>query len=130
MAKIKGVLGKAHENGKNEFSICEFDNSNYKNIYKLINCDLFDCPVRTIGNNEYVIFCDDEGLLKSNPKIIGVTSNRRGVVEFLVGDIFICKADEDADIVSLTDEEIAEVMSSVVEIGVGNKKLTILRTNI
>ena len=79
---------------------------------KAIGCDLIDITCRRIGNTEYDIIVDDEGLLKGTPMVSA--AYRSG--EFaLVGRLIVCMHDDGGNEVSLTEEQIDEVLANVTE---------------
>ena len=56
-------------------------------FYKILNCSCIDITIRSIGSNKkYNIVCDDEALLKSNPKISAIDYS--GETQ-LCGNLFI-----------------------------------------
>ena len=47
-------------------------------LYNVLNCDLIDITYLTLGEKEFCVIVDDEGLLKSSPKISAVISATLG----------------------------------------------------
>ena len=78
-------------------------NGDYRQIYELIDCQTFACPV--IFPNEDTLYCDDEGLF--NPDIIGGIM-MVGWSSPIVGKCLILGADietgESVDAVSTVEE--------------------------
>lgn len=102
MSSVRGFLIDVQ---KSDPYIVEIDGS-LNSYYQILNCDTFDIASRRIGENYYDIYCDDEGLLKSNPIVSAISSDRQPM---LVGNLFVTKTDEEGNTISLTDEEIEEV---------------------
>lgn len=102
MKKITGLLIDVH-NGK---SCTATVDDNLHAYYELIQTDLIDIQTRAIGYHKkkpYAIVCDDEGLLKSEPKISAIDSV--GKVMF-VGNLFVVKNGEDGELASLEQKDI------------------------
>lgn len=81
--------------------------------YEVLGCDLIDVTERCIAGRWYDVVCDDEGLLKSNPKVSAVDNNNEPV---LVGNLLLTHHDDEGHLTSLTDEDIeysAEFMRRV-----------------
>lgn len=87
--------------------------------YRLINCDCIDIVTRKIGKCYFDIICDDEGLLKDNPKISAI--NNLGQV-MLVGNLLITNSDEDGETTSLTEKDIHYIKRFILEMGTRNYK--------
>lgn len=77
--------------------------------YRILNCDCIDIVRRRIGANKrraahyYEIVCDDEALLKEDPKISAIDDLGRPM---LCGNLFITKFDGVDDIASLEPADI------------------------
>lgn len=74
--------------------------------YELLHTDLIDIQTRAIGyqnKKPYAIICDDEGLLKFEPKISAI--DNVGNVMF-VGNLFIVKNGSDGELASLDREDV------------------------
>ena len=109
MNKIKGILiDVLNEQVKVvtiEDELAEF--------YKILDCHTIDIVRRKIGNKWYTIVCDDEGLIRDNPKISAI--NNLGKIA-LVGNLFICndKQDDDGtDLDDLSAEDIKYLMQRI-----------------
>ena len=102
MSSVRGFLIDVQ---KSNPYIAEVDGS-LSSYYKILNCDTFDIAPRRIGENYYDIYCDDEGLMKSNYKVSAISSSGK---RMLVGNLFVTKTNDEGETISLTDEEIEEV---------------------
>lgn len=80
-----------------------------QNYYDLIGCNLIDIVSRKLGDKYYDIICDDEGLLKENPIISALDSDKHCA---LVGNLIICHCDSEGYETSLTDEDIEDIMKN------------------
>lgn len=113
--KIVGVLVDVNNNVVNVTRI-EYDtnDNDYLDVYyKVLNCDTFDIVTRRIGSSHYSIYCDDEGLFKEDNKPSAITFDGARVVEVLVGNLFVCKHNDDGETISLTDKEMDEIFEYV-----------------
>jgi hypothetical protein len=95
-------------------SVWKRDND-WRSIYELLNCSTFTIATRRFGNYVFDIYLDDEGLLKQDQIITGLSTDMK---EMLVGNLFIVSHDDDGEVVGLTDEQIRylhlHVVSNVV----------------
>ena len=107
MRKLKGVwLNVATEEAK----VIEI-NDDLDEFYRTLHCDTIDIVRRRIGRKHFNIICDDEGLLKYNPKISAVDETGKIM---LVGNLFIVSGeDNEGELLSLTNEEIEYIMKRV-----------------
>ena len=78
------------------------DNS-LESLYRILHCDLIDITYLTLGKKEFCVIVDDEGLLKSAPKISAVSASGRPM---LVGNLMIVSADGGEDFTSLAPDDI------------------------
>ena len=85
-----------------------------ESYYKALKCTCIDIVYRKIGGEVFAIYCDDEGLLKRNPKPSAF--NAEGKAQ-LVGNLFIARIDAEGETISLTSSEI-ELIHEQVRIGV------------
>ena len=125
MKKIKGVLvsnGVAKE--------YELEYNNYKDFYPLLNCDTFDVQSRKFNGEWLDIYCDDEGLFKTNNKPSILTFSNGGLVEQIVGNAFIVAHNDEGDTISLTDEQVQKVMATITTVIYKFKKLKVLQATI
>ena len=79
------------------------DNS-LESLYSILNCDLIDITYLTLGKKQFCVIVDDEGLLKSSPKISAVSASGRPM---LVGNLMIVSADGGEDFASLSLDDIS-----------------------
>lgn len=83
-----------------------------ENYYRLLYCNLIDIVVRTVGGKKYAFIVDDEGLLKDRP--IASAIEPRNFDNALVGSLLVTGVpDEDGELTSLTDEDVANIMGHV-----------------
>ena len=125
MKKIKGVLvsnGVAKE--------YELEYNNYKDFYPLLNCNTFDVQSRKFNGEWLDIYCDDEGLFKTNNKPSILTFSNGELVEQIVGNAFIVAHNDEGDTISLTDEQIQKVMATITTVVYKLKKLKVLQATI
>ena len=110
---IPGVLILADNTGQTETRFLRYtlDYTDYRDFYPLLGIETFDIQTRPLGNAEYDIYCDDEGLLKENPVPTFVTLSGGKITEIIVGSIFLCGHDEDGGIRGLTEHEINCILS-------------------
>ena len=110
--KIKGVL---IDTKKNEIKVIDFDYKSYKDFYPLLDCSCFDIQERRFGGTNgafFDIYLDDEGLLSAEPKPVSIVTLHNGQqVEQIVGNVFICSHNEEGESISLTDEQIEEILT-------------------
>ena len=74
-----------------------------ESLYRILHCDLIDITYLTLGNKEFCVIVDDEGLLKSSPKISAVSVSGRPM---LVGNLMLVSADGGEDFTSLAPDDI------------------------
>lgn len=80
-------------------------------IYKLLNCDLIDIPVRSIGGKNYHIFCDDVGMFADDPQISAIYRDSQTIA--LVGNLLIAgESDSEGDILGLDDEDVKRILAN------------------
>ena len=110
MNKVTGVLIDV----KNRTTVvCSVNSGSLEDYYRILDCTTFDIASRRIGENVYDIYCDDEGLLKCSPIVSAVSSDRQPM---LVGNLFVTKTNDEGETISLTAEEIREVLASVINL--------------
>lgn len=117
MAKnlLRGVLVDVE---KETASIVEIPDE-LDEFYKILNCSCIDITVRRIGYNYHNkirvnIVCDDEGLLKNDPKISAI--NNLGNPE-LCGNLFIVGGTIiDGNLTSLSEYEATTILGKVQKI--------------
>lgn len=113
MSKIKGILITPNMPiTQPRVQILEV--GSYEDYYPLIDCECFDIQTRNFNGHWLDIYCDDEGLFKENNQVAILTINNNGkVVEAIVGNVFIVGHNEEGETISLTQEEIDAVLSTV-----------------
>ena len=72
-------------------------------LYNILHCDLIDITYLTLGQKEFCVIVDDEGLLKSSPKISAVSASG---TPMLVGNLMIVSADGGENFASLAPDDI------------------------
>lgn len=105
MKTIKGILVDVQNE---EVKVVEIEDE-LQSYYKILCCDIIDITQRKIGDKHFDIVCDDEGLLKENPKISAIDVLNRPQ---LVGNLFIVNFNGQ-DITSLDDEDIKYVKERI-----------------
>jgi hypothetical protein len=109
MEKIIGVLVK-YVNNVLVASRFELDYQSYKSMYPVVDCQYFDIPTRLVNGIPYDIYLDDEGLLNNKP----TTAISEDGNETLVGNLFLCKHDqEEGAIASLSESDVTNILSAV-----------------
>ena len=73
-------------------------------LYNVLNCDLIDVIYLTLGEKEFCVIVDDEGLLKGSPKISAISKTG---APMLVGNLLLVSADGGDDFESLTPDDIS-----------------------
>ena len=106
MAQVTGVLIDVKGDGTAKMTTIENELDEY---YRILKCDIFDIISLRIGKHRYDIYCDDNGLLKTD-KIISAVDCKCNPM--LVGNLFVTKTDEEGETVSLSEEEIKEVLAN------------------
>lgn len=106
MAQVTGVLIDVKGDGTAKMTTIENELDEY---YRILKCDIFDIISLRIGKHRYDIYCDDNGLLKTD-KIISAVDCRRNPM--LVGNLFVTKTNEEGETISLSEEEIKEVLAN------------------
>ena len=104
--KIRGIL--VSTNG--EVKEAEIEDS-LESFYSTLECDLIDCTVREINGEFYDIVCDDEGLFKEHPVVTAVSGFLKPA---LVGNLFICRHNDDGEWTSLSDDDVKRIMRTVI----------------
>ena len=110
MSKVTGVLIDVKNRTTTLYTV---NSDSLEGYYNILNCTTFDIASRRIGDNYYDIYCDDEGLLKCRPIVSAVSEDGEAM---LVGNLFITKTNDEGETISLTAEEINEVLKSVIDL--------------
>lgn len=78
--------------------------------YREIGCDTIDIVVRRIGGELYDIICDDEGLLKEDPKVSAISADCRPM---LVGNLIFAKHNNQGETTSLSNDDVIRILSQI-----------------
>ena len=112
MKKIKGILITPNQKDTKP-RVYELEVNSYKDYYPLLECDTFDIQSRNFNGKYLDIYCDDEGLFKEDNQIAIVTMSEDKIVEQIVGNVFITSHNSKGDTISLTEDEIKLVLSTI-----------------
>ena len=88
------------------------DITNWKQILKHLECQVFDVCTRQIGSDPtriYDIYVDDMGLFKDKPKVSAWGAHDHST---LVGTILVSLTDNHGDMKSLTQNDIDYILSN------------------
>ena len=88
-------------------------------FYKLIDCRHIDIVSRRMYGKDFMVVCDDEGLLKEKPIVSFVTINPFERNLNLVGNLIIANVKED-DLDDLSDD-VSRIMRCCGKFGTGVK---------
>lgn len=110
MKTLSGLLIDPH---KKEISYHTFQCENYKSLYPILGCDLFDVVTLARGDDGSVIvmFIDDEGLFKPNQTFFKVSFHGLSHMPF-AGKALILKETAEGDLVSMLD--VSEILKMLV----------------
>lgn len=100
---VKGVLVDVKNS---EIKIITFEDK-LEELYRLCDCQYIDITMRKIGEYEYDIVCDDEGLLKEGYIVSAIDKNQKPM---LVGNLIFCNHDEEGNLASLKEEQIVNIL--------------------
>lgn len=103
---MKALLLNVKENNYKVVDIKD----NLDTYYNLIGCDCIDIVMRKIGGKYFDIVCDDEGLLKSEPKISAISNTYEPM---LVGNLVIVHNDGMGNLVGITDSDIEHLKKNI-----------------
>ena len=98
---MKALLLNPNFSGLKEVNIDSF-----RDILFHLECEVFDTAYRQIGlhqHHTYLIYCDDEGRLKHNPKLTAHSPDKRAS---LYGNLIISKCGKGGDMAAITQEDI------------------------
>ena len=85
--------------------------SNLDFMYRNIECDCIDIPRRKIGGKTFEIVCDDEGLLKINPRVSAIGKNKEVM---LVGNLLVFSGvTPGGDLIDITSEDVKIVKKNL-----------------
>lgn len=91
--------------------------------YKALNCELIDIVSRSIGGQGFDIICDDEALLKANPRLSACNKRREPM---LCGNLFVVNYDGKGDVCSLRQGQIEHVLRHTLRVTDFEKRWTVL----
>jgi len=83
---------------------------NLDTIHSLLKCHTFDIATRLIGNKQFDIFIDDEGLLIDKPTINGFCIDWD---EVLAGNLLVLNSNDEGETMSLSTKDIEHIMAFV-----------------
>lgn len=112
-------LGKSYY-----FELAEVAEKGLADLYTLIDCDLVEPVYFTVMGVEYTLWRGKKSLLKPNPvgtMFLGNIKRSRSEFTVICGNFVVCrykgfydeKGEYDEKIVSLTDEEIADIRAFI-----------------
>lgn len=78
--------------------------------YNLLGCDMIEIVSRKIGNYNYEIICDEEGLLKDKAIVSAFSIDGDPM---LVGNLFVVAYEGMGELRSLTDDEIDNLKHNI-----------------
>lgn len=78
-------------------------------FYRHLDCDVIDIVDRKIDGKWFDIVCDDEGLLKMNPKISAINGNGDPM---LVGNLMFFHS-KDGELTGLSEEDIVHIRENI-----------------
>jgi hypothetical protein len=78
--------------------------------YKALDCSTIDVVHATIGDREYDIICDDEGLLKQDYILTAINPAMNTA---LSGNILVVKFDGGEDFESINDEDVINIENNI-----------------
>lgn len=107
MGKVTGVLIDVMAGRAIVYTV---KSGTLEEYYRILNCTTFDIATRRIGTGVYDIYCDDEGLLQCNPIVSAVSDDRHPM---LVGNLFVAKTNDEGETISLSMDEIGEVIDNI-----------------
>ena len=89
--------------------------------YNMLNCRIVEMPERRIGpfNRYFNTICDEEGLLKEDPKPSAVDDNGKPV---LFGNLLITNVNDDGDVCGLSVEDCEYIVQFIQPSVIMNKK--------
>lgn len=96
---------------EDEFRVA--DCNELDDFYRELDASPLDVAVRKVGYKAYDIYVDDEGLFRENPVLSAVSCSGEPM---FVGNLIFANNDKHGNTVSLTDADIANIMSNVAKI--------------
>lgn len=104
---------------KNDASVIDLpDECDLETLYTKLDCKTIDIVDRFFNGTNYSVILDDEGLFKQdNIPSIFTTGTDEGVVETIVGNVIVCKYNDNGGMISLSDKDISTIMGCVFSVG-------------
>lgn len=75
--------------------------------YEALGCEMVEIDARRIGGRRFLVMCDEEGLLKGEPKISAISD--MGDIMF-VGNLMFFNDGEDGELAGLSEDDIKHLM--------------------
>ena len=107
--KLKGFLIDVYKDNKSKVTVID---NELESIYKALDVKLIEVHTQKIGDLEYDIICDEEGLWKDMacPSIVNKDDE-----PLIVGNILICRSDEEGNFCSINDFDIANIRQHIIK---------------
>jgi len=83
---------------------------NLEDLYREIGCDYIEIVSCPINGGEYEVICDEEGRLKSDPFISGVTKKGE---PFLVGNLIIARYAGEGELEGLEPDDMLRLANAI-----------------
>lgn len=99
------------DTGTDEVRIAQCDALD--DFYRELDAEPFDIARRNIGGRYYDIFVDDIGLFREDPVVSAINAQGEPM---LVGNLIFTNHNEQGETISLSDEDIAGILHSVVRV--------------
>ncbi len=82
-------------------------------FYEKLDCDMIELPMRKIGNNRYLVMCDEEALLKADPIVSAMDEDFNAM---LFGNLMFFNDDGEGGLLGLSDDDIENITSHIYDI--------------
>ena len=89
----------------------EYVENDLEAYYKLLNCSCITITSMNIRGKYFDIICDDEALLKDEPRLSMVDLRGRPA---LFGCLLVCLHDREGNTVGITDDDVKRIKSDLV----------------
>jgi hypothetical protein len=120
MKRIKKITGILIDPYKNTIEKCELEQptnprERLQKLYDMLECELVEMPTRFIRGKKFTIVCDEEFLYRQNnskvyPSVITFDMESEMIVEQFLGKVFICKHNDEGEMISLSKKEIKHIL--------------------
>lgn len=87
-------------------------------FYRELDASMFDIARRKIGGKTFDIFVDDIGLFRDKPVVSAIDGNMQPM---LVGNLIFANHDEEGNTTSLSNEDVARILSSSVMVATAER---------